>query len=102
VDCKELQVKEQARQVSSSIVYVALCGDDSTAAATFLPRGSSLLVFCDDSREKRRLERDVLNNIGFFQTRWMTIADLKSKVAVQEVTEVIRKDMESFMQRRRT
>jgi hypothetical protein len=76
---KKYSLKEQAELVSKAAVYVTGCGGGAVTA-TFLPKGSSLLVFYaaaggvennKNSGKPARLDWDYFNNMAYTRVHWI-------------------------------
>ena len=70
----DLSLVQQAELVSSTAIFVTVCGGGAVSA-TFLPKGASLFVFFHDEEGKNgrpvRLDWDYLNHLGYVRTHWI-------------------------------
>jgi len=79
VEMKDYSLIEQAEMVQRTAIYVTVCGGGAVSA-TFLPRGSSLIVFYDEvggiSNNRKngapaRLDWDYFNNMAYTRVHWL-------------------------------
>jgi hypothetical protein len=84
-----MTLQEQVRVVSSTNVFITVCGGGSMTA-TFLPRGSSLIVFYNprggldfDSLKSNgapaRLDWDLLNNAAHLRVHWLPTSSMNEE-----------------------
>ena len=70
----DLSLVQQAELVSTTAIFVTVCGGGAVSA-TFLPKGASLFVFFHDEEGKNgrpvRLDWDYLNHLGYVRTHWI-------------------------------
>mmetsp|Transcript_4945 Transcript_4945/g.12556 ORF Transcript_4945/g.12556 Transcript_4945/m.12556 type:complete len:693 (+) Transcript_4945:355-2433(+) len=86
-DFSTMDVKDSVQAVMAASVFVVDCNDkNDLIMATFLPKGSSLIIYCDENdtdsnkksnindKIKKRKERDLLNNLSYVHVHWITTA----------------------------
>ena len=69
----DLSLVQQAELVSSTAIFVTVCGGGAVSA-TFLPKGASLFVFFHDEEKNGRpvrLDWDYFNHLGYVRTHWI-------------------------------
>jgi hypothetical protein len=80
VQMKQYSLKEQAELVQRTAIYVTVSGGGAVSA-TFLPRGSSLLVFYSETGGASnnrptgmpaRLDWDYFNNMAYTRVHWLS------------------------------
>lgn len=83
---KRFTVHEQALLVSQAAIYVSACGGGAVTA-TFLPRGSSLILAFSEtggiennkySNKPARLDWDYFNNLSYLRVHWLPQAHYAS------------------------
>jgi hypothetical protein len=76
---KDHSMQEQVEIASQTAIYITGCGGGA-ATATFLPRGSTLLLYFNEPppeipaglyAHSSRLDWDFFNNIGYFRVHWL-------------------------------
>lgn len=76
----DMSLQESVQVVMGTSVLVTDCENRDSVMATFLPRGSSLIVFCDNEDEsvnnghtatRSRVDRDLLNNMSYLFVHWL-------------------------------
>lgn len=96
VEAGSLSIKEIALVATSSKVYIAQLGDEMTmAAATFLPRGSTIIILDEPvptSGLSRQLsERFYLENAGYFHVHVIgSQTTSQEKATLEEILAVVR------------
>ena len=80
------EMKDQIEIVNESSIYVSTAGG-SSAIATFLPRGSSLILFYNDIDELKAfgpsyLDWDFWNNAEYLRVHWLPISTMDDDVDI--------------------
>lgn len=101
-----LDFASQASKAAESAIYITFCGEQ-TVAATFLPRGASLIVYCDggDGSEKdrktrwsKRLDWRVLRNAAYFRTHWLPLQSIRTKEGVATLVRLVQSELDLVRQ----
>jgi len=105
----DLTIQEQVRAVADSSVYVSAMGG-SAVFATFLPRGSTVVLYFDDvndwakgrgAREKRlrpvMMDWDLFNNAAHLRVHWFPLSTMDNEEDLKLFVATIRKDIESLL-----
>jgi hypothetical protein len=96
----------QASKAAESAIFITFCGEQ-TIPATFLPRGASLIVYCDggDGGEKdrktlwsNRLDWRVLNNAAYFRTHWLPLQNIRTKEGVATLVRLVQSELDLVRQ----
>ena len=92
-----LSARDQAAIAAKSNILVSVCGG-GVATATFLPRGSSLILFYEESEEpsrhRERLDWDLLNH-AYFSTHWIKIGEGSTEVLMLLIEQILSHQAES-------
>ena len=102
---KDLTLQKQVKLATRASIFIAECGDDDAVAATFLPRGATLILFCDEDDEDkllakqkppsdRRLGWDLFNNLAYLNVYWFPDGTLRNRDDMMEpVVQVVNGDL---------
>jgi len=102
VQAGSLDFTSRARAAADSIVFVAFCGKH-IVAATFLPRGASLVVYCDggDGNESdrkaswsKRLDWKMLHNAAYFRTHWIALQSIRTEEGLTELLRLVQSEFD--------
>ena len=92
VQMHNYSLKEQAHMVQYAAIYVTASGGGAVSA-TFLPRGSSLILFYSEtggSSNNRptgtpaRLDWDYFNNMAYTRVHWLTKPNQRDELTVTD------------------
>ena len=96
----EMTLHDQVQLVQGSHIFVTACGGGSMTA-TFLPRGSTLIMFYNPTggidfstlgslpNQPARLDWDLLNNAGHIRVHWLPIAGMNDAASLALLKELI-------------
>lgn len=74
VQMSTLNMMDQIELMSTTSIFVTVCGGGAVSAA-FLPKGASLLLFFNEyeglKNSPARLDWDMWNNLGYIRTHWL-------------------------------
>lgn len=93
----KLSAYEQARITIGTAVFVTVSGGGA-ATATFLPRGSSLILYYDErgsmnEKNPARLDWDLLNNI-YIRTHWLPLRVCEKQDEIETMVQIIANDLD--------
>lgn len=98
----DLSIQEQVRIAAESAIYITACGGGAVTA-TFLPKGSSLIIYFDEvggtERNRRaklpaRLDWDMFNNAVYMRTHWLPMRTMNGANDIRALVELIRHELE--------
>ena len=96
----ELDLLAQARLMAESSVFVTSCDSNDTVAATFLPRGASLILYCDGKKAGGNDENnsstnfDLLSDAAYFRTHWLPFPMRnKEQQSIDDLVTLIRSEV---------
>jgi hypothetical protein len=101
-----LDFASQASKAAESAIFITFCGE-GTVAATFLPRGASLIVYCDggdggendrNTRWSKRLDWRVLNNAAYFRTHWLPLQSIRTTEGVAALVRLVQSELDLVRQ----
>jgi hypothetical protein len=98
---QRLSLHEQAKLASEASVWITSCGGGAVTA-TFLPRGSSLILYYDPKgslvRNKpkytpARLDWDLFNHLSHVRVHWFPTTDMNSPASLKLLVELIKSEL---------
>jgi hypothetical protein len=98
---KDHSLQEQVEIASQTAIYITGCGGGA-ATATFLPRGSTLLLYFNEVGGQEgnkptglpaRLDWDFLNNIGYFRVHWLPSQTMHSAEDMSALLQLVRHEL---------
>jgi hypothetical protein len=102
-----LDFTSQASKAAKSAIFITFCGEQ-TVAATFLSRGASLVVYCNDdgdggekdrkARWSNRLDWRVLNNAAYFRTHWLPLQSIRTKEGMATLVRLVQSELDLVRQ----
>jgi hypothetical protein len=96
----------QASKAAESAIFITFCGEQAVAA-TFLPKGASLIVYCDggdggESDRKtswsKRLDWRVLNNAAYFRTHWLPLQSVRTTEGLAALVRLVASELDLVRQ----
>lgn len=98
----ELPLEKQVKLATETAVFVSVVGG-SACTATFLPRGSSVILFFNDVNEfvdhaprkdfPSMIDWDFFNNASYLRVHWLPLSTMDGELDLKVLTEIIRTDL---------
>jgi hypothetical protein len=101
----DLPLKQQLQVVTETVVYISVMGG-SAVFASFLPRGSTVVLFFNDAHdwvideETRdpilpvKMDWDFFNNAAYLRVHWFPVSTMNTEADMKVLVSTIRNDIE--------
>jgi hypothetical protein len=100
---KDLSLFDQVRLASEASVFITVYGEEATAA-TFLPRGATLILFYDEEKSTGGLALqnwDLFNNLSYLRVHWFPIGTIDTDEDSKTLLRVVKDALSNQLERDR-
>jgi len=98
---QHMSLHDQVKMASEAAVWVTSCGGGAVTA-TFLPRGSSVIIYYDPKgsivrnrarNTPARLDWDLFNHMSYLRVHWLPTTTMNTPEGLKVLTQLIRSEL---------